>query len=217
LPYRPGVVLVLHANPRSSNAQKVRFLLAELGLPHELREVPFGDTRPDWHVAVNPLGGIPALVDGDLRLAESHAILRYLAAREGRDDLYPSDLRARARVDWILDAVATSLREATRPFDAAAYGWRRRQGIGSAPAADDGGAAALAEATPVLLQFAHLLDASRYACHGRFTLADVAAAPYLHRIVRSGNDLTALRRYTDWAEAVLTRPAWGDIAVRSGV
>jgi glutathione S-transferase len=217
LPYRPGVALVLHANPRSSNAQKVLFLLAELALPYELREVPFGDARPDWHVAVNPLGGIPALVDGDLQLAESHAILRYLAAREGRDDLYPAELRARARVDWILDAVATSLREATRPFDAAAYGWRRRQGIGSSAPAGDRGAKALQEATPVLHQFAALLDPGGFACHGRFTLADIAAAPYLHRIARSGNDLTALRRYTDWAEAVLARPTWGDIAVRSGV
>ena len=187
------MVLVLHANPRSSNAQKVRFLLGELGLDYELREVPFGDERPDWHVAVNPLGGIPALVDGDLQLAESHAILRYLTAREARDDLYPAELRARARVDWILDAVATSLREVTRPFDAAAYGWRRRQGIGAAPPAADGGAAALADATPTLHALAHLLDPAGYACHGRFTLADVAAAPYLNRIVRSGNDLTGYR------------------------
>ena len=211
------MALVLHANRRSSKAQKVRFLLAELGLDYELREVPFGDERPDWHVAVNPLGGIPALVDGDLELAESHAILRYLAAREARDDLYPAELRARARVDWILDAVATSLREVTRPFDAAAYGWRRRQGIGSAPPAADGGAAALAEATPTLHALARLLDPGGYACHGRFTLADVAAAPYLHRIVRSGNDLTALGRYTDWAEVVLTRPTWEKIAVDTGV
>jgi glutathione S-transferase len=211
------MALVLHANPRSSNAQKVRFLLAELGLDYELREVPFGDQRPDWHLAVNPLGGIPALVDGDLELAESHAILRYLAAREARDDLYPAELRARARVDWILDAVATSLREVTRPFDAAAYGWRRRQGIGAAPPAADGGAAALAEATPTLHALARLLDPAGYACHGRFTLADVAAAPYLHRIVRSGNDLTPLRRYTDWAEAVLKRPTWEKIAVDTGV
>jgi glutathione S-transferase len=210
-------VLVLHANPHSSNAQKVRFLLAELALPYELREVPFGLERPDWHLAVNPLGGIPALVDDGLRLAESHAILRYLAARAARDDLYPAELRARARVDWLLDAIATSLREVTRPFDAAAYGWRRRHGIRAAPPAPDRGASALAEATPTLHAFARLLDPAGYACHGRFTLADVAAAPYLHRIVRSGNDLTALRRYTGWAEAVLARPAWENIAVDSGV
>ncbi len=179
--------------------------------------MPFGLERPDWHLAVNPLGGIPALVDGDLQLGESQAILRYLAAREGRDDLYPADLRARARVDWILDAVSTSLRELTRPFDAAAYGWQRRLGIGSAPPAADRGAAALHEATPGLLAFARLLDADGCACLGRFTLADVAAAPYLHRIVRSGNDLTALRRYAQWAEVVLGRPAWVELASDTGV
>src|SRR6478609_346421 len=74
----PAVTLILHANPRSSNAQKVRFLLGELGLAADIREVPFGADRPAWHLAVNPVGGIPALVDGDLHLAESHAILRYL-------------------------------------------------------------------------------------------------------------------------------------------
>ena len=50
---------VLHDNALSSNAQKVRFLLAELGQTAELREVPFAYPRPDWHLAVNPLGGIP--------------------------------------------------------------------------------------------------------------------------------------------------------------
>src|SRR3954451_12639335 len=112
-----AVALILHANPRSSNAQKVRFLLGELGLVAEIREVPFGVERPQWHLAVNPVGGIPALVDGDLHLAESHAILRYLAAREGRTDLYPADLAERARVDWVLDGIATTVREVTRPFD----------------------------------------------------------------------------------------------------
>ena len=38
-------------------------------------------------------------------LAESNAILRYLAAREGRDDLLPADPRERAPVDWLLDTV----------------------------------------------------------------------------------------------------------------
>jgi glutathione S-transferase len=83
--------------------------------------------------------------------------------------------------------------------------------------AADRGATALAEATPALQALARLLDPAGYACHGRFTIADVAAAPYLHRIVRSGNDLTALRRYTDWAEAVLGRPTWEKIALDTGV
>jgi glutathione S-transferase len=211
------VALILHANPRSSNAQKVRFLLGELGLVAEVREVPFGVERPAWHLAVNPVGGIPALVDGDLHLAESHAILRYLTARESRTDLYPDTLRERARVDWLLDGIATTVREVTRPFDAAAFGWRRRRGIGAETPAADAGAAALAEATPTLKAFATLLDSSGYACLGRFTLADVAAAPYLHRMVASGNSLAGLERYSSWATAILPRAAWQAIAPETGV
>jgi glutathione S-transferase len=211
------VTLVLHANPRSSNAQKVRFLLGELGLDADVREVPFGVERPGWHLAVNPTGGIPALVDGDLHLAESHAILRYLAARGGRTDLYPDDLAERARVDWLLDGIATTVREVTRPFDAAAFGWRRRRGIGAEAPAADRGAAALAEAAPTLRSFAMLLDPSGFACLGRLTLADIAAAPYLHRLVASGNDLAGLGRYSTWAAAILPRAAWQAIAPETGV
>lgn len=211
------MALILHANPRSSNAQKVRFLLGELGLAAEIREVPFGVERPAWHLAVNPVGGIPALVDGDLHLAESHAILRYLAAREGRTDLYPAELADRARVDWLLDGIATTVREVTRPFDAAAWGWRRRRGIGAEAPAADRGAAALAEAAPTLTAFASLLDPAGFACLGRFTLADVAAAPYLHRIVASGNSLVGLERYSSWAAVILPRTAWQAIAPETGV
>ena len=83
--------LVLHDHPWSSNAQKARLMLDLLGLEYATREVPFEAERADWHVAVNPTGGIPALLDGDYRLAESNTILRYLADREARDDLYPRD------------------------------------------------------------------------------------------------------------------------------
>ena len=56
--------LLLYDNPVSSNALKVRFMLAELGLGYERRTVPFDLPRPDWYLAVNPVGGIPALDDG---------------------------------------------------------------------------------------------------------------------------------------------------------
>ena len=78
---------VLHDNALSSNAQKVRFLLAELGQTAELREVPFAYPRPDWHLAVNPLGGIPALIHDGFELAESNTVLRYLATARGHADL----------------------------------------------------------------------------------------------------------------------------------
>jgi len=102
------VPLTLYDFPTSGNARKVRLLLAELGLEFEHVAVPRERPRPDWYLAVNPFGGVPAIRDGDLVLAESQAILRYLATREGRDDLYPAEPAARARVDWALDAWTTT-------------------------------------------------------------------------------------------------------------
>ena len=47
-------------------------------------------------MALNPLAGIPTLIDGDLVLTESNAILRYLANRYGGEELYPPT-RSRGR------------------------------------------------------------------------------------------------------------------------
>jgi glutathione S-transferase len=105
-------VLALYDHPISSNALKVRFLLAELGIEYERKLVPIERPRPEWYAAVNPLLGIPTLQDGDLILSESNAILRYLANRERRDDLYPADPAARARVDMMLDRFSLTLRPA---------------------------------------------------------------------------------------------------------
>jgi len=68
--------IVLYDNPASSNAMKVRFLLAELGLPYERKHVPLAQPRPDWYKARYPFGTVPFFQDGDLELGESNAILR---------------------------------------------------------------------------------------------------------------------------------------------
>jgi glutathione S-transferase len=205
----------LHDHPRSSNAQKVRFLLGVLGLEYERRTVPFGVERPDWHLAVNPLGGIPTLIDGDLVLPESNAILRYLAAREGRTDLLPDDPRERAPVDWALDAVATSLRPACREIDAAAYGWRLRRGIGAEPPQPDALPAAIASVTPTLEAFARMVTAG-YACHGRLTVADCGAMPSLWRLRHAGA-LDGLPDLLTWADTVGRHPAWAPVAAETGI
>jgi glutathione S-transferase len=206
----------LHDHPRSSNAQKVRFLLGVLGLEAERRAVPFEEPRPDWHYAVNLAGGIPTLIDGDLVLSESNAILRYLAAREGRSDLLPAAPRERARVDWILDAVATTLRPAVREVDGPAYGFRPHRGIG-AEAPDPAAVPAAVEAiAPRLTAFSLLLEDGGYACLGRLTLADCAAMPSLWRLHHAGA-LGTHRRLAGWAETVATHPAWAPVAAESGV
>jgi len=203
--------LVLYDNPASSNAQKVRFLLAELGTPYTRREVPFSRPRPDWYLAVNRRGLIPALEDGDLELSESHAILRYLAARAGRDDLYPmDDAGGRARIEEFLDRFATGLRGALMRHEIPALGFVR--GVGWGATAPDPEEARRVEAT--IRDDLAFLDSAlgdRFAVLDRFTIADCAVTPALARTLRSGLDLDPFPRIRAVRDANVARPAWVEV------
>jgi len=64
------------------------WLLEELGLDYELKCVDFPPRvkAPDF-LAVNPLGSLPFLIDGDVKMNESCAILQYLSAKYGDGEL----------------------------------------------------------------------------------------------------------------------------------
>ena len=83
------------------NPMKVALLLEELGLPYEAVPV---DTRKGEQFAaaylkVNPHGKVPAIVDGDVRVFDSNAILLYLADREKK--FAPLDTAGAARGDML--------------------------------------------------------------------------------------------------------------------
>jgi glutathione S-transferase len=62
--------------------------LEELGLPYELHLLPFPPrVRAPEYLQVNPLGTIPALIDGPTFMTESAAIVQYLATRYGAGEL----------------------------------------------------------------------------------------------------------------------------------
>ena len=70
---------------------RVAWLLEELGLPYRLRPVDLLEGLEDdaEFLAVNPAGFIPAIVDGDVTMVESIAIMEYLLARHGPSSLAP--------------------------------------------------------------------------------------------------------------------------------
>jgi glutathione S-transferase len=177
--------LVLYNHPVSSNALKARFLLAELGLDYQTIHVPFAQPRPDWYTAVNPFGRIPTLVDGDLVLPESNAILRYLAHRERRYDLYPLEPRERAPVDYALDAWSTQIRPGLLPFEGAALFYHDRETGGGPWEEGDQAAieAARGPAEEALDRFERFV-ADNGTVLGRFTIADCAVGPVLWRTLR---------------------------------
>ena len=66
---------------------RVIWLMEEMGLPYRLRPVDLlagAENDPEF-LAINPGGFIPALVDGDVTMVESIAIVEYLIARYGQD------------------------------------------------------------------------------------------------------------------------------------
>jgi glutathione S-transferase len=74
----------LYSMRRSGNCYKVRLALAQLGIPHETREIDIlkGETRTPEFLAKNPNGQVPLLeVAPGTYLSESNAILWFLADR----------------------------------------------------------------------------------------------------------------------------------------
>jgi glutathione S-transferase len=102
----------------SFNVRKVLWTCDELGIAY---------TREDWgrgfkptsqpeFLRINPLGLVPAVIDGDQVLRESNAIVRYLATKYGGEAIYPTDPLQRARIeqwmDWANYETSISLRGA---------------------------------------------------------------------------------------------------------
>jgi glutathione S-transferase len=94
----------LYMHPASTMSRPVRLLIAEHELPvsEQLVDLLAGEQRKEAYRALNPNRLVPMLEDGDFRLTESSAILKYLAAKFELP-LYPRDLRRRARVDEAMD------------------------------------------------------------------------------------------------------------------
>ena len=101
------IKLYYHPSP---NPLKVALFLEEAGLPYEL--VPVDTRKGEQHapsfLAINPNGKTPALVDGDVTVFDSNAILLYLAEKTGK--FLPRDSPAeRAQMYSWLMFVATGI------------------------------------------------------------------------------------------------------------
>ena len=95
---------------RDARSFRALWALEELGLPYELKVLPFPPRfmhKP--YMGENPLGTVPLLVDGEARMTESSAIPHYLAMKhaDGRLTLPPDHPDYAAYLNWLFHGEAT--------------------------------------------------------------------------------------------------------------
>ena len=88
-------MLTLHFAP-NSRAGRIVWLLEELELAYDINKMAFHpqDLKSDAHRARHPLGRVPVLDDGDIRIFESGAIVEYVLARHKNGGLRPAEAAA---------------------------------------------------------------------------------------------------------------------------
>lgn len=100
----------IYYHPASTTSRPLMLFAAEAGIAIDFHVVDLftGEHMQPPYEQINPNRLVPVLEDGDFRLTESSAILKYLAEKSG-SPAYPKDLRARARVNEMMDWVNTQL------------------------------------------------------------------------------------------------------------
>lgn len=186
------------------NGHKVAIALEEVGLPYALEIVDIlnGEQQAPAFRAVNPNGRIPALVDGEVRVFESAAILQYLGRKSGM--FYPRDETVRTRIDAWLFWQMSGLGPMSGQVN-----WFAR--AAQKPDRDP------AETSLALHRFrketARLfgvldtaLAGADYIC-GDYSIADMCIWPWIEKYPDNGGGLAAYPHIAAWHALIAARPA----------
>jgi maleylacetoacetate isomerase len=191
----------------SSTSYRVRIALALKGLPYDCVGVNLrsGEQGREGYRALSPAGIVPVLVDGDVTLTQSFAIIDYLDQRHPTPRLVPEDALARARVLEIAQTIACEihpinnirvLKYLTGKLDvseADKAAWYRHW-------VDEG----LGAVESLLAQ----RPAAAYCAGDAPTLADCCLVPQVANALRMGCDLSRFERVRRVVEHCMTQPAF---------
>ncbi len=176
--------------------------LEELGLDYELKVMPFPPRyRAKEFMAVNPLGTIPALEDGETFMTESAAIVQYLVTRYGPSSLAvaPDEPAYGAWLNWL------HFGEATLTFpQTLVLRYRQFEPGRAEAAADDYAKWFLARLRAV----DRALEAQEYLCAGRFTAADISVGYALLLATQLGFDANFKPQTAAYWARLQARPAF---------
>lgn len=209
----------LHGIVGSTNANRVVAVLNELDLDYELVTVDLltgAHKNPDY-LAFNPFGQLPAFEDGDIKLFESRAIARYLAAnyRGSGPDLLKSGNKAEsAAVEVWLEVESQDFNPPASllVFELLIKYLLFKKGP------DEAVVQAQEEKLGKVLDiYEKRLSESKYLAGDEFTLADLNHAPYLYALSKTTHAglVTSRPHVSAWWDEISGRPAWKKIVATS--
>ncbi|TMH07472.1 MAG: glutathione S-transferase family protein [Betaproteobacteria bacterium] len=202
----------LYYHPISSTCRPVLLFAAESGLPLELQLVDLftGEQYQPPYEAINPNHLVPVLEDGDFRLTESSAILKYLADKSG-SSLYPQELRQRARVnermDWINTQLSRDLAYGT--VYPQIFSFHKRRSDEAQQSTLQWGVERARGWMKVLDE--HILGANAYLCGDALTIADYQASSFVALTEIVGTDLAAYPNVKQWLGRMKALKSWKQV------
>lgn len=164
-------MITIHHFPFSQHSRRVISLLEEAGIEYQAQFVDMmkGEHRSEAYLQLNPNHQVPTLVDGELNIYESNAILRYICDKYELNSWYPKGLIQRAQVDQWLDWVQCRMSPAVMGIV-----------FNMMFAGDNADQKAIAEGQQTMLELADILENSLattdYLTGDTPTIADLALA-----------------------------------------
>jgi glutathione S-transferase len=203
----------LYHHPASTVSRPVMMFIADNAIPVEMQVVDLfsGEHMQPAYGDINPSRLVPVLEDGDFRLTESSAILKYLADLID-SPAYPKELKQRARVNEMMDWINTQLcrdfaygcvyaqifpnhKRPTEESQRVTVAWGQERGKRWMSVLDQ-----------------QLLGPDKpYLCGAQLTIADYYGASFVHLAEVIGSDLSAYPNVKSWLGRMKQRPTWEKI------
>lgn len=193
--------------PMSHNARKARALARYLSIDVDEMALSMQDKehKTPEYLAINPMGQVPAIRDGDYTVWEANAVLIYLAAQAPNDLLGQSAREWGSITQWMLWQ-SVELSPVVVPLHVENY-FKRARGIVADAGKRD---AAIARLRELLCILDRALEGREWLVADRLTVADFAVAGDFSHAVNAGFPLEDFPAVASWLARIEALPAWAE-------
>jgi glutathione S-transferase len=197
--FQPAQPIRLYRHVISGHAHRVELFLSLLGLPFESIDIDLasGAHKQPEFLKINPFGQLPAIDDNGVTIADSNAILVYLAMKYADSSWLPTDPAGAARVQRWLSVAAGQI----------AYGPATARLVNIFGAKLDKTRAQEIANNLFKLMESHLTE-QKFLVGGAPTIADVASYAYIARAPEGDISLQAYPQIRSWLTRIEQLPGF---------